>query len=113
MLSKKLKWYLLFEDQQEMEDLFGVKPAIVHRTMFGEVLLVKNKNEFSAFKNKCPHQGKSLEDCWIENDKVVCPFHQYHYSIENGRGQGLYLEKYELKFENKQVFIGKEVWSLF
>lgn len=109
----KLKWYPLFESLEAMEEEFKGKDTLVHRTMFGEVLLIKNNLEYLAFKNKCPHQGKPLNDCWIENNEIVCPFHQYHYSIENGRGQGLYLEKYELRIDEKGVFLGKESFSIF
>lgn len=113
MFGMKIKWYPLVENQQALEDLFAGKNTVVYRSMFGEVLLIKHNSNYLAFKNKCPHQGNPLNDCWIENNKVVCPFHQYHFSLENGRGHGMYLEKYELKFEENGVFLGKEGWSLF
>jgi len=113
MFGMKIKWYPLVENQQALEDLFAGKNTVVHRSMFGEVLLIKHNSNYLAFKNKCPHQGNPLNDCWIENDTVVCPFHQYHFSLENGRGHGMYLEKYELKFKENGVFLGKEVWSFF
>lgn len=113
MLSKKLKWYPLFESEQELKELFAGKNSLVHRTMFGEVVLVHHKDKYYAFENKCPHQGKRLEGCWLENDQLVCPWHQYHFALDTGRGQGLYLEKYELRINEKGVFLGKERWSLF
>jgi nitrite reductase/ring-hydroxylating ferredoxin subunit len=113
VIRKKLKWYPLFENQEQLEELFMGKNAAIHRSMFGTVLLAKSNGEFYAFKNKCPHQNKPLEDCTIENGNVVCSFHRYHFSLEDGRGHGLCLDKYELKIENDQVFLGKEVWSLF
>ena len=113
MLSRKLKWYPLFDDRKDLDALFVSKPTVVHRTLFGEVLLVKTIDEFHAFKNRCPHQNKPLNACWLEDDQIVCPFHRYHFSVENGRGHGTSMEKYELRFENGKVEIGKEVWSLF
>jgi nitrite reductase/ring-hydroxylating ferredoxin subunit len=113
MFGMKLKWYLLFETQAALEDYFAGKNAVVHRSMFGEVLLLKEGDKFYAFKNKCPHQGKPLDACWIDKGSVVCPFHQYHFSLETGRGHGLYLDKYDLRIDEKGVFLGKEVWSLF
>ena len=113
MLSRKLKWYPLFDSESELEDLFVRKTTVVYRSVFGEVLLIKSKTGFHAFKNKCPHQNKPLNDCWTEGDHVVCPFHRYHFSIESGQGHGTYIDKYELKIEEGKVKIGREVWKLF
>ena len=113
MLSKKLKWYPLFHSVQQLDELFVGKNAVVHRSMFGEVLLVKTGGTYFAFKNKCPHQNKPLNNCSLHEDHVVCPFHRYHFALKDGRGHGMCLEKYQLKFENDQVYLGKEKWSLF
>ncbi|MFT5779321.1 MAG: nitrite reductase/ring-hydroxylating ferredoxin subunit [Crocinitomicaceae bacterium] len=113
MLGRKLKWTLLFENRSDLEELLSAKNPTVHKNMFGEVLLVKNKEEYLAFKNQCPHQKKPLNDCKLSEGHIVCPWHQYHYSCETGRGHGLYLDQYPLKFENDAVYIGKEVWTLF
>ena len=113
MLSKKLKWYLLFEDRSELEDLLAAKQSVVYKNIFGEVLLVKSNGAIYAFKNKCPHQNKPLNNCSIEENHIVCPFHRYHFSVDTGQGHGTYLHKYELRFTNGIVEIGKEVWKWF
>lgn len=113
MFGTKLKWYLLFEERHELETLLEYTDSVVHRTMFGEVLLVKNEGEFHAFRNRCPHQKKPLNGCVVEDRMIVCPHHHYAFSCVDGRGQGLYIDKYELKFEDGKVFLGKEVWSFF
>ena len=113
MLSKKLKWYPLFESVEKLEELFVGKSVVVHRSMFGEALLLKDGGDYYAFKNKCPHQKKPLNDCKVIEGHVVCPFHRYRFSLENGRGHGLYLDQYQIKIENNQVFIGMEKWSFF
>jgi nitrite reductase/ring-hydroxylating ferredoxin subunit len=113
MFGRKLKWTLLFEHRSELEDILGAKNPAVYKNMFGEVLLVKEKGEFLAFTNRCPHQNKPLNDSKILEGHIVCPWHQYAYSCETGRGHGLHIDQYPLKFEDDAVFIGKEVWSLF
>ena len=114
MFRKKLKWYLIFESLDEFEELFSSHDAAVHHIMFfGEVLLVKNKGEYFAFKNQCPHQKKPLNGCTINNGDIVCPFHRYQFSLDNGRGHGLFIDKYRLKFNSDGVFLGKEIFSLF
>lgn len=113
LLTKKLRWYSLFESSNELNALFEIKNTYLHKTVFGEVLLVQKDSEVLAFKNQCPHQKKSLDGAILEDDHIVCPFHKYHFSCETGRGHGLYLDKYPLKIENDGVFIGKEVWAWF
>ncbi len=113
MFGKRTKWYPLFESREELEQLFVVKSAVVHRSMFGEALLVKNGDQFYAFRNRCPHQNKELNNCWLDEGHVVCPYHQYHFSLVDGRGHGLCLDKYELRIDDRGVFLGKETWSLF
>lgn len=113
MLSKKLKWHLLFESKEQLEELFEFKESAVYKNIFGEILFVKSEGDYFAFKNKCPHQNKSLENCKVSDGNVVCPWHQYQFSCESGRGHGLHIDKYPLKFENDAVYIGKETWMLF
>ena len=37
----------------------------------------------------CPHQGSSLIESWIEDDRyLVCPKHRWKYDLENG-GQAI------------------------
>ena len=112
MFGRKLKWYPVFESEQELIDLFANKTTVVHRTLFGEVLFVKNDTGIHAFKNRCPHQNKPLNGCWTEDNDIVCPFHRYHFDVDSGQGHGTYIEKYELRITDK-VEIGKEGWSLF
>ena len=113
MLSKKLKWYPIAESLQELDDLFLGKAIVVHRSMFGEALIVKHEGEYYAFRNKCPHQNKPLNDCTLHDGMLICAFHRYRFSLSNGRGHGLCLDKYELKIDNGSVWLGKEVWTLF
>ncbi|MDG1741533.1 MAG: Rieske (2Fe-2S) protein [Crocinitomicaceae bacterium] len=113
MLRRKLKWYALFEREEDFFHLFSDKSTVVFNAVIGQVLLVKSQDEFHAFKNKCPHQNKPLNNCSIEENHIVCPFHRYHFSVDTGQGHGTYLHKYELRFTNGIVEIGKEVWKWF
>jgi nitrite reductase/ring-hydroxylating ferredoxin subunit len=103
MFSDKTRKYRLAKSKNEFLAFFGSKPYYVQMFTFDEVIFVKSKSELYAFKNKCPHQGAKLNACWIEQEKVVCPLHQYKFDVNNGRGHGLYLENYKLE-ENKDGF---------
>lgn len=113
MIGKKLKWFVVFDSIETLENALELEGVFVHRSLFGEILFVRDGNEIHAFQNKCPHQNKPLNHCKVVDSHVVCPFHQYAFSCENGRGQGLVLEKYAFKIEEGKVLVGKEVWTLF
>ena len=113
MFNRIIKWQKIFETKDELIDHFGTKPTVLFKNTFGEIMLAREGDEFYAFENKCPHQNKSLVGCVIDEGMIVCPWHKYAFSCETGRGHGLYLEKYPLKFNEDGVFIGKEGWSLF
>jgi nitrite reductase/ring-hydroxylating ferredoxin subunit len=113
MFNRIIKWQLIFESKSELIDYFGTRSTALFKNTFGEIMLAREGEEFYAFQNKCPHQNKSLVGCSIKEGAIICPWHKYEFSCETGRGHGLYLEKYPLKFEVNGVFIGKEGWSLF
>lgn len=113
MFDFKLKWTKAFDSEEELQRRFAGKSQAVTRSNFGSVLWVQNDGKIHAFRNRCPHQGKPLDDCWLSEGNVVCPFHRYHFSIDNGRGHGTSLFKYEVKIEDGAVWLGKEVFSLF
>lgn len=114
MLGKKVKWYRIFSNRQELEDLMVGHSSKVYRNAFvGELLLIHANGEYYAFKNKCPHQNKPLDGCSVNEGFVVCPFHRFGFSIEDGKGNGLVLDKYQLEIGTDGVFIGIEKWSLF
>ena len=112
MIRKELRWYPLFSTQQELEDQFVRGETRIVKSTFGDVLLVKKRETFYAFETRCPHQRKPLEGSWVENDKIVCPMHQYRFSLKDGRGHGMCLDRYPLRISNDGVFIGKERWVL-
>lgn len=113
MFGRKIKWTLLFDDEKTLHDLLSYQNTHVLRNMFGEVLLIKCDGEIAAFKNRCPHQNKPLDNCELSDGYIICPFHRYGFSCKDGKGQGMYIDKYPLKYEDGKVYIGKESWSLF
>ena len=111
MIRKQLRWYPLFEHQAQLEEQFIRGNTQIVKTLFGDVLLVREGEEFYAFEPKCPHQRKPLNGSWTKEGRLVCPVHQYAFSLKDGRGHGMCLDRYPLQFKNGQVFIGKERWT--
>ena len=112
MISKKVKWIKIFNSLEELESKF-ITDNYCLKNVEVDLLLVKTKGEILAFKNRCPHQNKPLDGCKVKEGRVVCPYHQYTFSIEDGRGHGLYLEKYPIVVRTEGVFVGVEKWSFF
>lgn len=114
MFKTLLKWYPISDNVEQFTTTIHRNKKIVYSGIHGKFIITQhNDNEYVAFKNKCPHQGKPLDHCSITEGMIVCPYHRYGFSIENGRGHGLYLKQYPVKIENGQVYIGKQKWSLF
>lgn len=113
MLSDKTQKLHLADSKQEFLAKFGESRQIVEQFLFGEVIFIRSKEHIYAFKNKCPHQGAKLNGCWLDKNKVVCPVHQYKFDVENGRGQGLYLENYPLEENEEGFYLVRTYFSWF
>ena len=113
MLKRKLRWIRIFPSLEAMEEQFVGRSSIVHSSMGTTLLLIRTNGNYFAFKNKCPHQGKSLEGCMVENDAFSCPYHRYKFSLEDGKGHGMNVDKYELKIDDTGVYVGKLKWTFF
>ena len=80
------------------------------------VCFTRNHNNFYAFDDSCPHQGKPLIQAkCTDNGEVLCPFHQYKFDLKTGRGHGLYLQTYPVEVRINGVFVGveKSSWNIF
>lgn len=103
---------LAFHSPEELEEKFALKNVALVPSSWGKILWVKKEGSFHAFKNKCPHQNKPMDHCWIDEGDLVCPFHRFHFAIEDGRGMATSMYKYEVKVEDGKVWLGKEVLGL-
>jgi nitrite reductase/ring-hydroxylating ferredoxin subunit len=73
-----------------------------------ELILAKEGNEFFAFGAVCPHQEQSLDDAMIENQTVICPRHNFSFSLQSGahvEGFCPSLPVYTVHFEGNEVGI--------
>jgi len=113
MFSDKTRSYLLAESKVDFLAKFNELQERKIQLPFGEVLFVRKDENVFALKNKCPHQGKPLEGCEIQDKHVVCPWHQYKFNLENGRGHGLYLETYKLEETQEGFYLLYTYFSWF
>jgi nitrite reductase/ring-hydroxylating ferredoxin subunit len=75
-----------------------------------QMCLAKYNNELFVFAFQCPHAGGFLIDGYIDaQGNVVCPIHEYKYSIKNGRnvsGEGYYLKHWPVEIRDDGIYIG-------
>lgn len=106
-MADKFRWFLLFENNQDFRDQFiegEVRKMYVNEQF---ICIAKYNDHCYAFEDKCPHQGKTLLGATCnKSGMLTCPHHQYKFNIETGQGHGMYINKYEIKEENSQIFVG-------
>lgn len=61
----------------------GIRRAEVPGLSF---CLVYYCERWIAFSKKCPHAGAPLEQGWLENGYIVCPYHRQQFDLETGSG---------------------------
>ena len=64
--------------------------------------------EFHAIDDLCPHQGASLSAGHVEGNAVMCPWHAWRFSIEDGRWLDADTGKircgsYEVRIEDDEI----------
>jgi phenylpropionate dioxygenase-like ring-hydroxylating dioxygenase large terminal subunit len=45
-----------------------------------QIVLWRNKDGVSAFRDLCVHRGTRLSVGWVENDQLICPYHGWSYA---------------------------------
>ena len=73
----------------------------------GRALCVANVGgEITAMDNECPHNGGPLAEGWIEEGKVICPWHTWAFDRHTGvadHSPGTRVPVYEVKVEDGDV----------
>lgn len=82
-----------------------------------KMVIAHTADSWYAFPARCPHSGGPLQQGWIEDGAIVCPWHRFAFDIETGtcRNAGYGLKKYDVKIEDGKVWIAvpKRKWWLF
>ena len=111
MFSDKTKFYFLAESRKRFLTQL-INNELVKRFGFGEILFIlDDKNKLYAVENKCPHQGLKMKGCKVKDNKITCPWHQYTFDLQTGRGHGLYLPRFDLEENEKGFFLKRTYFS--
>ncbi len=74
----------------------------------GVAVCVANSNGLlAAVDNACPHRGGPLSEGWLEDGKIVCPWHAWGFDLKTGacpeeRSQ---VKVYPLQLQGEDVLI--------
>jgi len=49
-----------------------------------EVCVANHDGEIAAVDNRCPHRHGPLGEGWLEDGKVVCPWHAWGFDLRSG-----------------------------
>jgi nitrite reductase/ring-hydroxylating ferredoxin subunit len=108
MSSAKYNWRKVFNSESEIR-LPENKIAVID--IAGKSICITNFNgQWFAFAHSCPHAGAPLDQgCIDSKGNVVCPVHNYKFSIANGKFanfEGFHLKTYPVELRPDGVFIG-------
>src|SRR5438105_3824158 len=83
--------------------------ACVIRIGYEEVALYNVDGRYYATGNRCPHQGGSLGEGYLEGGRIVCPMHGWEFRVDSGEaacpGQPGSIRTYATKVEDGQVWV--------
>jgi nitrite reductase/ring-hydroxylating ferredoxin subunit len=96
-------------DAESFEDLFVGQQIRVFQLPDTKVCVGKYGGKFYAFEYLCPHQKHPLKTSKITSfGEVVCPLHEYRFSLEDGRevnNKCEHLKCYKLYINDKGVYL--------
>jgi nitrite reductase/ring-hydroxylating ferredoxin subunit len=111
--KKHTQWYKVFGSTEEAENNAPLNKPITVEVGNFIVCMVRTDAGYFAVDDKCPHQGASLSKghCNIQNNSIVCPWHKYAFSLENGRyfgANGDAVKTFPVQVRPDGLFIGIE-----
>lgn len=72
------------------------------------IAIFNNGGKYYALDDTCPHEGGSLGQGGIEEDVVVCPWHEWRFNIETGESHeipGFYVDTFPVIIKGNDVCI--------
>lgn len=76
-----------------------------------QVLFIKQKGKLYVIDDRCPHMGCKFSGGNLEGDLVVCPCHEWRFSLETGEYENdpeYVLVTYPFKVKDGKVWVKLE-----
>jgi nitrite reductase (NADH) small subunit len=51
---------------------------------YKKIALFHRASGFYALDDHCPHHSGPLSEGWIQDEQVICPWHQWQFSLRDG-----------------------------
>jgi nitrite reductase/ring-hydroxylating ferredoxin subunit len=64
---------------------FSNKPMNKYDIGLLEITIVKYKDQYYAFEDRCPHMNSALHLGQLEEDHIICPLHKTQFNIISGK----------------------------
>lgn len=68
-------------DQKE----FPKTGRLIHQINETTLLILRKRDTFIAFENKCPHVGAPLTNSILTPNSVICDWHGWEFSLPSGK----------------------------
>jgi nitrite reductase/ring-hydroxylating ferredoxin subunit len=105
----KMNWVLLIQ-KENLDSEFSKPGKLIKKWVKGkEICLGRTSEGYFAVQNHCPHAGAELNFGFLENNRIICPFHRYSFDTQTGRSlpsQGEALKVYPLEIREDGLYIG-------
>ena len=108
-----MTYYLLSPDPNQLS--FNASGIAVVQVEGKSICVTRFRDQWYAFAAKCPHASGHLNEGFIDAvGNIVCPVHQYRFSLKNGRdasGEGYHLKTYKLELRGTALYIAIESFN--
>ena len=114
MRETKYTFYKIADYEAELH--FGANDIAVADLKDKRICIGRFAGGLVAFPYKCPHAAGLLANGWIDaKGNVVCPLHQYKFSMATGRnvtGEGYYMKRWPVERRGDEIWVGQEAGGL-
>jgi len=113
--EKKYNWHKIASDHSEIQfQPNGIALIVLDGK---KICLTRYMDKLYAFAFTCPHASGPLSEGRIDPlGNVICPVHDYRFSLQSGRdtqGEGYKMKTWPVEEREDGIYIGKEKTSLF
>jgi nitrite reductase/ring-hydroxylating ferredoxin subunit len=107
MFKTKIRWCKIAESSAVLKNTIPLNKAKQYNVSGKRICVANASTGLYAVKDKCPHNGALLSHGYCTDDGfIVCPLHRYNFSLESGKGSGLYVDTYELEEREDGMYVG-------
>ncbi|MFN3916451.1 MAG: Rieske (2Fe-2S) protein [Flavobacteriales bacterium] len=113
MFTRKIRWHKLADSFGQLYERVPPNKPLALSVAGKNLIVCRHEEKLSVLIDKCPHMGYRLYQGRCENGKIICPYHRYAFSLEDGMGPGLGLDTFPLEERENGLYVGISYFSIF